>query len=266
MKYKHFFITLILIIISLITISPYLMIIICSFSTNAAIKGNDVFSNLSFDNFLNNFEASINQDNFLTSLFNSFVVASFSTMIGVFISSLAGYAYETYRSKTSEIMFSATVFSIYIPTASIIVPIFLIVRFLNLMNTYFAVIITSLNIPFLVFLFRQNAKGFQKEIINSARIDGANEIKIFFKLFVPYMKPVYLSAIMFSFFDAWNSVMIPVIIIQSPSKLTNSIFLNSIGNIWFSDYAVLMISLLISTLPMFIIFTIFRKYLNTSIF
>lgn len=153
----------------------------------------------------------------------------------------------------------------YIPTSSVLIPIFLIYRELGLLNTEFAVILTSLNIPFLVFLFHQNAESFPIDIIKSARIDGANEIAIFVKLFVPYMKPVLFTAVMFTFFDAWNSVLLPVIILQSQDKLTNALFLNSIGSIWTSDYAVLMTSLVISTLPSFILFVLCRKYLKIGL-
>lgn len=80
------------------------------------------------------------------------------------------------------------------------------------------------------------------------------------------IKPVFISAFIITFFESWNSILIPVVIIQSSEKFTNSIYLNSIGSIWFSDYGVLMASLLISTLPTLISFLIFRHYIKRGIY
>lgn len=122
------------------------------------------------------------------------------------------------------------------------------------------------NTPFLVFLFRQNIKKFPFDIIKAARLDGASDVRIFFRLCIPYLKPVFISAFIITFFESWNSILIPVVIIQSSEKFTNSIYLNSIGSIWFSDYGVLMASLLISTLPTLISFLIFRHYIKRGIY
>ena len=171
-----------------------------------------------------------------------------------------------HRSKLSELFFTVTVLSMYIPASSLLLPTFLIFKNLSLLNTYFALILSSLNTPFLVFLFRQNIKKFPFDIIKAARLDGASDVRIFFRLCIPYLKPVFISAFIITFFESWNSILIPVVIIQSSEKFTNSIYLNSIGSIWFSDYGVLMASLLISTLPTLISFLIFRHYIKRGIY
>ncbi|SDA32599.1 ATP-binding cassette domain-containing protein [Ruminococcus sp. YE78] len=112
----------------------------------------------------------------------------------------------------------------------------------------------------------QNIKKFPFDIIKAARLDGASDVRIFFRLCIPYLKPVFISAFIITFFESWNSILIPVVIIQSSEKFTNSIYLNSIGSIWFSDYGVLMASLLISTLPTLISFLIFRHYIKRGIY
>lgn len=178
----------------------------------------------------------------------------------------AGFGYEFHRSKLSELFFTVTVLSMYIPASSLLLPTFLIFKNLSLLNTYFALILSSLNTPFLVFLFRQNIKKFPFDIIKAARLDGASDVRIFFRLCIPYLKPVFISAFIITFFESWNSILIPVVIIQSSEKFTNSIYLNSIGSIWFSDYGVLMASLLISTLPTLISFLIFRHYIKRGIY
>lgn len=105
----------------------------------------------------------------------------------------------------------------------------------------------------------QNAHYKKKDIDSSVK-------SIAVELGIPYLKPVFISAFIITFFESWNSILIPVVIIQSSEKFTNSIYLNSIGSIWFSDYGVLMASLLISTLPTLISFLIFRHYIKRGIY
>lgn len=200
------------------------------------------------------------------SILNSVIISTTSSLLGIFIASFAGFGYEFHRSKLSELFFTVTVLSMYIPASSLLLPTFLIFKNLSLLNTYFALILSSLNTPFLVFLFRQNIKKFPFDIIKAARLDGASDVRIFFRLCIPYLKPVFISAFIITFFESWNSILIPVVIIQSSEKFTNSIYLNSIGSIWFSDYGVLMASLLISTLPTLISFLIFRHYIKRGIY
>lgn len=149
----------------------------------------------------------------------------------------------------------------YVPEATLLIPSFVLFKNMGLLNTFFAVICVSLSVPFLVYLFRQNAILLSKDIINSARMDGASELSIFFRVFIPALREIILASFVIAFFNAWNSIMLPVVILQSESKFTNAIYLNSLGSIWFGDYAVLMTSIVISTLPILILFLFFKRYI-----
>lgn len=145
------------------------------------------------------------------------------------------------------------------------VPLFLVFKNTGLLNTYFAVIITSMSIPFLVFLFRQNTKLIPIDIIKSARMDGAYELNIFFRIYVPCMKNVYVAALLISFINAWTSVIFPMILLQSQDRFTFAIFLDSLGSLWYADYAVLMLALLVSSLPILIVYFIFQRQIKSLI-
>ena len=133
-----------------------------------------------------------------------------------------------------------------------------------LSNLDFAVVMASMSVPFLLYLFRQNALLLPKEIIKSAKLDGASEISIFFRIFIPSLKDVVIAAFIISFLNAWNTILLPVVILQSQSKFTNAIYLNSLGSVWFGDYAVLMTSIVISTLPMVVMFLVFQRYIKKA--
>ena len=135
---------------------------------------------------------------------------------------------------------------------------------MGILNTYFAVICVSLSVPFLVYLFKQNALLLPKDMIKSARMDGATELSIFFRVFIPALREIILAAFIIAFFNAWNSIMLPVVILQSEAKFTNAIYLNSLGSIWFGDYAVLMTSIVISTLPILALFLLFQRYIKKA--
>ena len=143
--------------------------------------------------------------------------------------------------------------------ATLLIPSFVLFKNMGILNTYFAVICVSLSVPFLVYLFKQNALLLPKDMIKSARMDGATELSIFFRVFIPALREIILAAFIIAFFNAWNSIMLPVVILQSEAKFTNAIYLNSLGSIWFGDYAVLMTSIVISTLPILALFLFVSK-------
>lgn len=252
-------------ILTLLVIVPYLIMFISSFSTSAAIKGNQIFKNLSFLNFFNNFQNLKKESYFIDSLLNSFFITTIATVLSVFISSLAGYAYSILKSKNTERLFVYTFLTIMVPLVSIIVPIFLIFKYISLLDNYFGVIIASISLPFNIYLFKQNGRLMPMELIKAARIDGLSEFEIFTKVFFPCMRPVFITSILLTFVEIWNSLLIPLVLIQTQSKFTNSIFLNSLGSIWSCDYAVLMMVLLFSTLPLLILFIWTQKYFKSAI-
>lgn len=143
------------------------------------------------------------------------------------------------------------------------------ISFVVILLAYMERIFSSILLPFLIYLFRQNAKLFPIELIKSARIDGVSELGIFFKIFVPNIKATILTAGLILFINTWNGFLYPLIIIQSREKTTLALYINSIGSSYTTDYGIFMTALLLSTLPILIIFSIaqkqFEKGLRVSI-
>lgn len=256
--------TSILIAFCAISLLPYFLMCLCCFSTSADIKGNIIFDNLSWQNFFYNVKTTLNGTPLIKSIANSFLVSTLASIIGIVVSSLAAYSYTFQKHKTGDLLFYITVYAMYIPEATLLIPTFLLFKNLGMLNTYFAVVMASMSVPFLLYLFRQNALLLPKEIIKSAKLDGASEISIFFRIFIPNLKEVVIAAFIISFLNAWNTILLPVVILQSQSKFTNAIYLNSLGSVWFGDYAVLMTSIVISTLPMVVMFLVFQRYIKKA--
>lgn len=119
-----------------------------------------------------------------------------------------------------------------------------------------------MNIPFLCSVFKENAEIFPSNLIKTAKTDGANLFTIFIKIYLPHMKYVSITSMLISFFGSWNSTIFPAVIIHSKEKMTNAVYLNAYSSILFGDYATLMLALVVSILPPFIMFLIFHRNLD----
>lgn len=257
---RNIFNFLLITICVLCAIIPYVLIFLSSFNTSVDIKKGDIFSNLSINTFFTNCQTLFSDPQFLNSMSNSIFIAIISVFLGLIISSMAGYAFVTYRNKKTDLLFYIIFFSILIPPMVLMVPLFKMVNNLYLLNTFLIIILTSLNLPFMIYLFRQNTKLFPKELISMARIDGLSEFKIFFKIYLPNMKSVVITSMLLLFIDSWNSYFFPLIFINDPNKFTLPIYLNYLGSSEFSNYGVFMLALFVSTLPILILFSVCQKY------
>lgn len=246
----------------IVAIAPYILMGISACNTSLDIRRGSIFSGISVAAFAENFSNLVFRTDFVKVFLNSLIVSIASTLIGLFASSLAGYAYVIYKTRISEKLFYISFFSILVPSSITIIPLFMILQHLHMLDSLASVILISLSLPFLIYLFRQNTKLFPAELIKSARIDGLSGFLIFWKVYIPNMKSVIITAGLILFIDSWNGFLGPLVIIQSQRKMTLTLYLNSMGSSLSSDYGVFMLALLLSTMPICIIFLIAQKYFN----
>lgn len=198
---------------------------------------------------------------------NSLVIAVITTTIAMILSSATGYAFEVYKSKQRDRVFSLILLSMMIPFAVLMVPLFrLFSSFNNIpvlkwisINTSGSVIIIAVATAFLIFFFRQNTKSFPKELQEAARIDGLGEVKIFFKVYMPTMKSTYAAAIVVTFMGSWNNYLWPLIALQSPEKRTLPLVISAMGSSYSPDYGMIMTAILLTTIPTALIFFLMQK-------
>jgi len=244
---------------------PYFLMTISTFNTSVDIRKGDIFSNASINKWIDNFINITKNNNFIVALKNSILIAIISAIIGVFLASLAGYAYITYRNKLMDKLFNLSFFSIMIPSSVLVIPLFMLLNTFSMLDSLISVILVSLSLPFLIYLFRQNTKLFPIELIKAARIDGLNEIAIFFKIYIPNVIAVFVTSVLIMFISTWNSLLYPLVIIQSQNKMTLTVYINSIGSSQTSDYGAFMIALIISTYPILAMFLIAQKYFRVGL-
>jgi lactose/L-arabinose transport system permease protein len=187
---------------------------------------------------------------FLNSLRNSLL----GTLISLFVCSLAGYGFQIYRDKSRDKLMAILLLSMMVPFASIMVPLFRMFVYMQLLDTTLGFILPSISTAFLIFFFRQSAVSFPMEIVQAARVDGLGEFSIYTRVFLPIMAPTFAAAAIVTFMNYWNSYLWPLIIMQSQESRTMPLLLAGITAGYTIDYGLLMLAVTICTLPTVILF------------
>lgn len=190
---------------------------------------------------------------------NSGVVAVAITLGNLLLCSLAGYSLTKFRYRGQSAMFLLILSTMMLPLEVTMVPLFLIIKRLDWANTYEGLIVPFLVDGFGVFLMRQYMLSIPKDLIDSARIDGASELRIFWMIVLPLCKPALVALAVFTFREAWDMYIWPLIIITKDSLRTLplgiSLFMSSYGTSWDQ----LMAIAVLGTLPMILLFFFLQR-------
>jgi multiple sugar transport system permease protein len=190
---------------------------------------------------------------------NSGLVAVAITLSNLLLCSLAGYSLTKFHYRGRGIMFLAILSTMMLPLEVTMVPLFLIIKRLDWANSYQGLIVPFLVDGFGVFLMRQYMLSIPKDLIDSARIDGASEFRIFWTIVLPLCKPALVALAVFTFREAWDMYIWPLIIITKDSLRTLplgiSLFMSSYGTSWDQ----LMAIAVLGTLPMILLFFFLQR-------
>ncbi|MCL2221475.1 MAG: carbohydrate ABC transporter permease [Oscillospiraceae bacterium] len=207
-----------------------------------------------------NFERLLELSDLGRAFWNSTRNAVILTAVSVTICSLAGYAFEVFHSKAKDRLMGILLLSMMIPFAAVMIPLFRLATSLNLNDTTLGFMLPTLSTAFLIMLFRQSTRSFPHEMIEAARIDGLNELSIFFRIYVPTMKSTYAAAITITFMAAWNVFLWPRLIMMSPEAVTMPMLISNLMAGYVTEFGVVMLAVLIATLPTIIIFLFLQRY------
>ncbi len=200
------------------------------------------------------------------SLFNSVLVAASVTLSNMFFCSLAGYAFAKLRFPGRDAIFVALISAMMIPWQVFLIPGFVIVKSLGWLNTFWALIVPNLAMPFGIFLCRQYALSIPEGLIEAARIDGHNEWGIYRHVILPLLTPALATLAIFTFLSQWNSFVWPLIVIQSSQMRTVSLIIAVLNGQFGANFAILMAGALVVTLPMLLIFLLFQRQFIRGVF
>lgn len=193
-------------------------------------------------------------------LFNSVFTSILYVILALSISTTAAYALAKFKFKGKKIIFTAFLLSMMIPGQATLIPLFQMMSKFHLLNTYFALIAPGLCYPFAIFLMRQNLLSFPTELIESARLDGANELRIFLTIVLPSMKPALAATAIFLFMTQWNSFMWPLVVTTSSDMYTFPVAIASLIGVTSIDYGQIMTGVTLATIPIIIFFLALQRH------
>ncbi len=198
-------------------------------------------------------------------LFNSALLALSVTLISLFVNSMAGYAFAKYRFAGRERLFRLLIVSMVIPAQVTMLPLFLMLNRLGLINTYLGVIIPGVASIFGIFLIRQYALGIPDSLIDAARIDGASDFRIYRSLILPLAKPILVTLAIFTFMGTWNDFLWPLIVMTDDSMYTLPVALANLSGEHVQDTELMMAGATLTILPVLVVFIALQKYYISGI-
>ena len=207
--------------------------------------------------------ASVMKKGFLNNIENSLFLAVVGTIITVIISAMCGYALAVYR---HEISYTNTVFAVFllgtlIPGETLTIPQFSVISALGLYNNIWGVILATVTTTTGIFLYRQFYLSMPLSFIEAARIDGANEFRIFLNIMFPLGTPVSVTLTIFSFMWRWNDYILPLLVLSDQKHYTIQIAIkNYIGHMG-TDWNSILSASIISIIPIIVLFIILQKHI-----
>lgn len=160
---------------------------------------------------------------FLIFLMNSAFITVLATIFCLFFDTLAGYAFAKLKMPGKEILFILLLGSLMLPFQALMIPLFITMKFLGLVNTRIAMTIPRWAYVFGVFLMRESIAPIPGELIDAAKMDGCGEWKIFFQIILPMVKPALVTLGIFTFIMTWNSFVWPLVIVSDIAKMPISV-------------------------------------------
>ncbi len=198
--------------------------------------------------------------NIYQSILNSLIISLSSTVLAVISASMAGYAFAKYHFKLSKTMFQIILGALMIPPQVTLIPLFILVSHLGLVNTYWAIILPATISIFGVYLMRQTFYSFPAELLEAARIDGLKEGGIFWRIVIPLSRPTLSALGIITFLASWTNLLWPLVILNDSSSYTIPVALSTLmGTQTQPNYGMIMLGASIATVPMLILFLALRR-------
>src|SRR5687767_2847845 len=189
-------------------------------------------------------------------LMNSLVIASATTLVSLILNAMAGYAFAKLRFRGRDRLFALLLIGLVVPAQVGMLPLFLMVQKMGLVNTVWGVMIPGLASIFGIFMIRQYALGIPDELLDAARVDGASEFRIFRTIVLPLLRPILVTWAAFSFLSQWNDFLWPLIVLSDERKFTLPVALASLVGEHVQDTELMMAGAVITVIPVLALFLI----------
>lgn len=202
---------------------------------------------------------------FLRTIGNSLFISVAFTLITLVSASMAAFAFAKLRFRGSGVILSIYIATMMIPTQVTMIPLFVVMNRLGLIDSYASVILPSMFKPFAVFLLVQQMKTIPNDYLDAARIDGAGLFHIYFRVALPLCIPTLATLAVTTFMESWNDYLWPLLMLTDRNKMTLPIALSTLNGQYNTEYNVLMAGSLISMIPIIIIYIAAQKQFKAGL-
>jgi multiple sugar transport system permease protein len=193
-------------------------------------------------------------------LINSAIVALTVTVVSLFVNSMAGYAFAKLRFRGRDRLFRGLTMGLVIPVQVAMLPLFLLMKQLGMINTYWGVIVPGLASIFGIFLVRQYALSIPDDLLDAARIDGAGEFRIYWSVVLPTVRPILATLAIWTFLSTWNDFMWPLIVLSDEAKFTLPVALANLSGEHVQDTELMMAGSVLTVLPVMVVFLFLQRF------
>ena len=206
-----------------------------------------------------NYQQAWHQGEFLLAFVNSTIVALSVTAFQIITAALAGYALARLEFKGKQAILLTILATLVIPFQLLVIPIFIILKWTHLINTYWSLILPTAANGFGIFLMRQYFISIPVELEEAAALDGANRLQILTRIVLPLSRPAIITLFLFTFIGEWNDLFKPLVFTTRPELRTVQLALSEFQEQFTSDWSLLMAAVVIATIPVLVLFAIGQK-------
>lgn len=246
-------------IVAIFFIMPYFWMLSNSFKSTQEILVNPQHL-LPLEATTRGYEKVLTESPFFTWFQNSAFITITNTVVILFTSALVGYVFSKFHFRFKNFLFMILLGSMMVPAQTTMIPSFLLINFLGLYNTAGALIFPSFINAFGIFLCKQFCDEIPKELIESAKLDGAGEFTIFWKIILPQIRPALGALAIFTFLNYWNDYLNPLIMLNEVKKMTLPLALSFFASQHAADLSATMAASALIMIPVTVVFMIFQKH------
>ena len=214
---------------------------------------------------LENFQKLLVQNPAGSWMMNSILIALITMLLVCVTSALAGYVLAKKRFYGQALLFSVFIGAMALPKQVILVPLVRIISFMGIHDTLAAVILPLIGWPFGVCLMKQFSENIPTELLESAKIDGCNELKTFTSIAFPIVKPGFAALAIFTFINTWNDYFMQLVMLSSREKLTISLGVATLQAEMATNYGLIMAGAALAAVPIVTVFLVFQKFFTQGI-
>jgi multiple sugar transport system permease protein len=209
---------------------------------------------------LDNYRELFSRAGMLRYLANSLLLAAAVTLLSLVLNTMAGYAFAKLAFAGRERIFKLLIAALVIPGQVAMMPLFLMLKEMGLVNSYGGIVVPAMAGIFGIYLVRQYARTIPDELIEAARVDGAGELRIFFTVVVPLLRPVLASLAVFTFLGSWNDFMWPLIVLTDEELQTLPVALASLSREHVQDNELMMAGSVVTVVPVLVLFLLLQRH------